>query len=484
MRYSYWLSILIGFMSVYTVSPASSDDKIPFTTSSPKARGLFLQGLEQVDLLHEHVAIPLLEKAVAEDPDFAMAYLMIAAYHPTPKLRYANLDKALALVSKVSEGEKLWILAVDAGFKDKQAKQRQYYQQLVKLYPKDARSYALLGDVYYSEQEYATAIEQYNLAITANPNFAPVYNSLGYSYWSVDNFQAAREAFEKYIKLNPNDPNPYDSYAELMLKMGKFNASIKSYRDALSKDPDFLFSYIGVATNLNLKGLHDEARQNLTEMLHKAGNEGEKRQAYFAMAISYADEGKLDKALEMLQQRFQIAKSMSDEVAMAQDLEAVGDLLLEMSRPDEALTKYTEAVKTVERGGVEAEMVAIRKRRFLYNSARVAIAKKEFEGARNYAVQYRTQAEAEDSPALRKTANELDALIELAAGNYLPALQKLAKADIKNPYNIYRMALAQKGKGDAVKAKELCEKAANFNAVNDLNFALIRQKALQLAQTM
>jgi hypothetical protein len=41
------------------------------------------------------------------------------------------------------------------------------------------------------------------------------------------------------------------------------------------------------------------------------------------------------------------------------------------------------------------------------------------------------------------------------------------------------LALAYEGKGDAKKAKELCQKAARFNALNNLNYAFMRKNAEQ-----
>jgi len=46
------------------------------------------------------------------------------------------------------------------------------------------------------------------------------------------------------------------------------------------------------------------------------------------------------------------------------------------------------------------------------------------------------------------------------------------------------MAMAYNYKGDKEKAKKLCTKAAKFNALNNLNYALIRNKAEKLLAGM
>ena len=77
--------------------------------------------------------------------------------------------------------------------------------------------------------------------------------------------QRQKNAFKKYIELIPDDPNPYDSYAELLMKIGRYDESIENYKKALSINPQFVFSFVGIATNLNLKGEYSAARENFTK---------------------------------------------------------------------------------------------------------------------------------------------------------------------------------------------------------------------------
>jgi len=47
--------------------------------------------------------------------------------------------------------------------------------------------------------------------------------------------------------------------------------------------------------------------------------------------------------------------------------------------------------------------------------------------------------------------------------------------------HLYRLALAYRGKGDRDQTQELSDRAANFNALNSLNQAFIRQKTQKLS---
>ena len=78
-------------------------------------------------------------------------------------------------------------------------------------------------------------------------------------------YPEAEQAFKKYIELIPDDPNPYDSYAELLMKTGRFEESIKNYEKALSVDPNFVASYVGIGNNYVFMGKPRGGAQELRQ---------------------------------------------------------------------------------------------------------------------------------------------------------------------------------------------------------------------------
>ena len=90
-------------------------------------------------------------------------------------------------------------------------------------------------------------------------------------------------------------------------------------------------------------------------------------------------------------------------------------------------------------------------------------------------------AEASKNPNQVRLAHELAGRIALARNDYDTAVAELTQANPQDPYNLYRLALAYQGKGDAAKAKEFGTKAAEFNSLPQINYAFIRTKAKSLA---
>lgn len=472
------LRLLLGVLVLIAgVFARDEGDKVPITTSSKEALAQYLEGRSLAERLRATDALPHFEKAVAQDPNFAMGYLNLAFAQPTAKGFFENLNKATSLVDKVSEGERLWILGVEAGVNGFPMQQRENYKKLVEKFPNDERAHTLLGNHYFGQQEYEDAIAQYEKALKINPDFSQPYNQLGYANRFLGNYEAAEKAFEKYITLIPDDPNPYDSYAELLMKMGRYDASIESYRKALRIDPHFVASYIGIATNYDLKGEHEAARQELETLYAKARNDGERRAALFATSVSYVDQGKLDKALAEMDKQFALAKNINDAAAMAGDLTAMGNILLEADKPDEAKAKYEKALKVIQNSDLSEEIKANAARGYLYNSAQVALAKNDLSTARMNAAEYKKEVEAIHNAFQIRLAHELAGRVALEQKNYDQAIAELQQANQQNPYTFYRIALAYEGKGDRQQASKFYKKAADFNALNNMNYAFIRTKA-------
>jgi tetratricopeptide (TPR) repeat protein len=467
-------------------APAASPGggKIPVTTASEEARKEFLQGRDLAERLLAQDSIQHFDKAVALDPNFALAELGRANASPTAKEFFDHLKKAVSLAGKASEGERLLILANEAGANGEAVKQKEHLDKLVAAHPNDERAHFQLGGYHFGQQEFAKAIEHYKKATELAPNYSPAYNILGYAYRQNGDYANAEQAFKKYIELIPNDPNPYDSYAELLLKMGKYEDSITQYRKALSIDPNFVASRNGIAADLLYLGKPDEAAAELQAINDKARSDGDRRTALFGMTVVQVDGGKLDKALEEVNKQYALGEKTGDVAAMTGDLQLRGNILVEMGRYDEAKEQFERLLKMTQDSGLSQEIKDNAKLFHHYNLVTVALGKKDYATAKAEAEEFRKGAEAAKNPNQMRQAHELAGMIALAEKDYDKAIAELQQASQQNPQNLYRLSQAYQGKGDNAKAKEFGTKAAGFNSLPQLNYAFIRTKAKKMAADM
>ena len=460
---------------------AADSGKIPITTKSDEAKKEFLEGRDLAEKLKGQESVVHFDKAIALDPDFASAEMARANSAPTAKDFFEHLNKAVALSGKASEGERLFILANEAGANGEVVKQKEYLDKLVAAHPNDERARLSLGNYYFGQQEYEQAIAHYKKATELAPDYSPAYNILGYSYRQQGNYQDAEQAFKKYIELTPNDPNPYDSYAELLLKMGRFEDSIAQYRKALTMDSYFVPSHFGMAADLMYQGKHEDAAAELQKMAGQARNDGELRTAYFGLAVVAVDNGKLDKAVQHIDKEYAVAEKKNDAAAMAADLQAKGNIIAEMQRYDAAQQQFDRSLQMVEGSTLSQAIKDNANLLHHFNLAALAIGKKDYAGAKSHAQEYRAGADASKNPGQVKLAHELAGRIALAERDYDAAITELEQANEQDPRNLYRLSQAYQAKGDAARAHDYCKKAAEFYSLPQMNYAFIRAKAQKAA---
>src|SRR5215831_9111869 len=464
-----------------SANTSSEGGKIPITTKSEEAKSEFLQGRALAEKLLAQDSLAHFDRALALDPEFASAELARCNAAPTAKDFFEHQQKAVSLVDKASEGEKLLILASESGANGDVAKQKEYLEKLVTEYPSDERAHFNLGVYYFGQQEFAEAIKQCKKAAEIAPDYSPAYNILGYSYRQQGDYDNAEQAFKKYIELIPNDPNPYDSYAELLLKMGKFDDSIAQYRKALSVDPHFMASRFGISADLTYLGKPEEANAELQTIIGQARSDADTRLSLFGMAVVAADSGKFNQAVQEIDKEYAVAQKKNDEATMAADLQAKGNILLEARKYADSQKFFERSLQITEGSGLSQEIKENARRLQSFNLTMIAVGKKDYTIAKAEAEEFRKSAEMSKNPTQVKQAHELAGLIALAEKNYETAVAELEQANLQDPRNLYRLYEVYQGKGDNAKAQEYRSRAATFNPLLQLNYAFIRVKVQKKA---
>jgi Flp pilus assembly protein TadD len=373
------------------------------------------------------------------------------------------------------------ILALQAGGNADPAKALAYQQQLVVRYPEDERAHFLLGNAWFGRQDYDKAIEQYRAALTLDPRFSPAYNLLGYAYRAVEKYGDAEAAFKQYIALIPGDPNPYDSYAELLMKTGRFDESVAQYRKALSVDPHFSPSRVGIASNLMYQGKPDQAAAMMDELYAAARDDADRRTALFVKGVILVDAGRTAGALESIEREYALDARLADSANMSGDAQLLGNILLHAGRTDEAARRFGQTLELVERSSLAEDVKRDTRLADHYNRARIALARGDLAAAGAEAKVYAEGAAARQNSVRVRQAHELAGAIALADNRYDDALAELAQGNQQDPQVVYWTALAWRGKGDVTKAKQYAARAADAHVLPLATYAFVRSDAKKLS---
>ena len=182
-----------------------------------------------------------------------------------------------------------------------------------------------------------------------------------------------------------------------------------------------------------------------------------------------------------IDKEYAIAEKINDVAAMSADLQVKGNILLEMGKYAEAREQFDKLLKMTEGSGLSQEIKDNTRLFHHYNLATVALGMKDGAKAVAEAEEFRKGAEASKNPAQVRQAHQLLGMIALAEKDYDKAIAELQQTGQQNPQNFFRLCQAYQAKGDNAKAREFCQKAADFNSLPALNYAFVRTKARKMA---
>lgn len=248
-------------MALFAVSSFPQDAKtITASTRSPEAARFYQDGVDLFGNVRLTEALEKWRAAVRVDPDFGLAWAMIAANESSPAAAAQARNRARVLMPKANAGEQMmirWVvsrgdsdvIAAIAGAND-----------LLETYPNDKFILYFVGSWMPLLNQWDRSVALQEKALALDPNYVPSLNEAGYGYAHQRKFDKAIEAMKRYAELMPNEPNPQDSYAEILRLAGKYDDALVHYHEALKIMPSFNSSQAGLGDTYALMGDQEKAR--------------------------------------------------------------------------------------------------------------------------------------------------------------------------------------------------------------------------------
>jgi tetratricopeptide (TPR) repeat protein len=446
--------------SAVAAAPAAKPAAFPLTTKSPEARRLVDEALTQyIDHVAQPEAIASLRKAVAADPQFAMAHELLAQISLDSAEQVAEQQKAFAARRYASPVERTTIQWYQDAAQHKMIPAITNMNDVIRQYPQDKLVVWMASWWLMTQTQYERALAVYEQSgITDSPG---LINNMAYNYADLRQYDKAIVFMAKYAASLPGDPNPEDSYAEILRLAGRFEQSIQHYRAALKIDPKFYSSQFGIADTYSLMGKQARAREEYKKGFEKFPLE-EMQQVMWKTrdATTYVREGDIkgaDRAFQALADTAhsrhisQVEADTYRQMAICQS-DAKWALQL-LDKADAALLEHRNATQTA----IQQEAAQILR-------ARVELAVRV--GDKKAA-----QASLEPLDQMAQTAS--DRLIEAAyhgaaaavfysEGNYDRAIEHLEE-DTDNPFSVELLADAYQKNGDAESARRTAGSLAERN---------------------
>ena len=281
-------------------------------TTSMDAYNDFLRGREEFDRFYMNDARVFLEKAVARDPEFALAYFYLFRVHSYQgdqvKVK-ETLAKFNQLRKRVPGREGEYIEAVQTLTADQKSdKYLELMKRLIAEFPKEKRYPFELGNFFMGRGLFDEASPWFAKTLELDPNFGPALNLMGYLRTYKGDYQGALGFLERYAAAQPGDANPHDSLGDLHFKFGKLEAAVAKYEQALTIKPDFGTEWKVAYTYAMLED-YEKAMAWAERFKARATTEAIRVRGSELEALFLVAQGQVGKAMALLDKAFQAGKA-------------------------------------------------------------------------------------------------------------------------------------------------------------------------------
>jgi len=218
-------------------------------TRSPEAYDYFLHGRNRFFLYasrdENRKARELYQKALELDPDFAMAYAMLAWTHAFEamngwsEVREDSLSQAQALATHA--------IALDETL---------------------PVAYFVTGLVYREREEYKKALVEAEKAIAYDPNYANAHVLLATLLYYTGRPQEGLEKIQKAMQLNPHHPYNYPFHlGQAYFILGRYQEAIDALEQGLETNPSSERMRVWLAAAYARSGRNEDARWEAEQVL-------------------------------------------------------------------------------------------------------------------------------------------------------------------------------------------------------------------------
>lgn len=265
------------------------------STAKPEAYKYYIEAQQLDNLGNFTQMVPILEKAIEIDPEFAMAYRMLAAVTANlgdAEVGKTHLSKAYELRDRVPEIEKRLITADYLNGVERNYEEAiDAYQRLFELAPNHPIGHLNLATIYDTFGDTDKTIEHREISLLNLQRFYPLREWLGYNYAEKRMYEKARKLYQDYIDNVQDLGRIHARIAETYIFEGEYELALEEVDKALSLDPTS-YTKSGI---YHLQGYFEEAEKLYRKQLEDE-RIGWKMNGWRWLEILYRTLGQYDKA--------------------------------------------------------------------------------------------------------------------------------------------------------------------------------------------
>lgn len=444
------------------------------TTNSIEAYKYYIEGRNLYRRAYGKESIPFLERAVEIDPEFAMAYRLLAvSYGNLPgynnKARYCR-RRAFELSHRASERERLLIQASYYRSQSEKSWDRaiKIFQELLRIYPDDYLGSTDLGVIYRYLEDWDKAVE--------------TLKKISHIYYDTDHFAHLRRAlcaqgnYAEAMEIAegvPVEVGPYQYPFQLSYNLffhGKLDLALLEVEEMLDLSPEFHPALTLRGDIWLCKGEWSRAEEDYKKTLDpkwpditwvKYHNRALIRLSSLSFSL-----GKFEKAIAYLKQGVEESKSLDEKSWLSDFYMKMANVRFKKKEIKGALRECQNALEI---GSVIGKIKA------LHIKGIISVESNDLNEAQSAADEIRNEVENWLNPKLMRYYHHLRGYIELKRHNIAEAITYFEEANALLPFQydpdgdehapFYEgLALAFYEAGNLEKAREWYEKILSLTS--------------------
>jgi tetratricopeptide (TPR) repeat protein/DNA-binding winged helix-turn-helix (wHTH) protein len=284
-------------------APDEQADRTPLVsvmTGNLDAYRNYSLAMEQVQMFQFPEAVELLEKAIALDPQFAMAYARLGYIYAVrwglKEKAKPYLEKAFQQQDRLTDKDKLYITAWHASAATDPLAAIEIYQKMIAYYPLEVEAYQRLGWLLIAQKRFDEALLTVKQGLVIDPDSKDLYNGLGTVYYHQNKYQEALAAYQRYVDLAPADPNALDSLGTCLQTQGRYDEAIDAFQGALTINAESRVAIIHLGNAYLQQGRYRAALEQYQRFLQIARDDWSRGRSYEYLAYVYLRWGDLKQA--------------------------------------------------------------------------------------------------------------------------------------------------------------------------------------------
>jgi len=342
------------------------------TTLSPEAYKYYSQGRQAYNVGEYEKSIALMERAVAADPEFAMAYRsMSVAYFllAYEAKRYETMRKAFELSHRLPDREKYTIegdfFSLSESTYDKALES---YNKVLELYPNDLISNQNSALIYADLEQWDKAIER--AEVSRRQKVVQPYTLLVGLYSRKGQYDEARDVVLDYIENIQDSAYVRRRLAWINVCQRKFDQALDEIDKAIAMDPENA-AYAQTRGQISLFAGELEAARIEFARLVERENPAQKVTGIRGLSLIASLQGRFSEAAKLAEQGINTSKSAEQKGSEIGFRERLAEIDLYIGKSDEALFQIEEAWPfTMERGDLDQKIRVLVDRGLFYLETR------------------------------------------------------------------------------------------------------------------